>query len=262
MPLLEVDNLTTCIPRRQPLLRPRAPRVAAVDNVSFQIAESSIVGLIGERGCGKTTLIHTIARLIPPSSGCVRYRDFDILKMSRRKFRPIRREIQILFQDCRASLNPFRPVETTLMETVCAADPKLSASAKRERAIACLNEVGLDAATARLLPRDLPHGHAERVALARALAAGIRFLMIDDSLRALDLRQQREFVDLLLGLREKLGLTCLFACHDFSLLMLIAEDAIVMARGMIVESASVSEIAGDPQHDFTKKLLASTLALN
>jgi peptide/nickel transport system ATP-binding protein len=158
-------------------------------------------------------------------------------------------------------LNPFATVENTLLETIRASTPGLPISEKKRYAAALLERVGLPAATGGLMPRELSHAQPERVALARALSVKPRLILIDDTLRALDLRQQRDFVNLLISLREEQGLSYLFATHDFNLLMLLADHVLVMSRGKILESSPISEIVADPQHEFTKKLLASTMTL-
>lgn len=261
-PVLKVENLKVYFPRRAPLLHPGTPRIKAVDDVSFEIESNAVVGLIGETGCGKTALTHAIARLHHATSGHAFYQEKDILRMSSSAFRPLRREIQLLFQDCRSSLNPHQPIESTLVQSLSAVETKFTPDQLRTAVREILERLELPAKTGKLYPRDLPPGHAERVALARALSIGARLLIIDDSLAALDLRLQREFLDLLLRLKEELRLTCLFACHDFGLLMLIAGDALVMSRGKIVEAAPISSIVDHPKHDFTKKLLASTVTVN
>ncbi|MFV1993962.1 MAG: ATP-binding cassette domain-containing protein [Verrucomicrobiales bacterium] len=259
MSLLEVENLTVRYPRRRSIFRAASP--AALDEVSFEIPENAIVGLIGERGCGKTTLAHCIVRLLRPQSGKILYRDNNILRLSTRAFRRNRREIQLVFENCRRSLNPHVDILTTLLESIRVYNPKLSRSQREDYAARLLTRVGLPWETAFKFPRELPHGHAERVAIARAISVDTRLLLIDDSLRALDLRPQREIVELLLGLQRELGFSCLFACHDFNHLLPVAKHALVMARGRIVESAAIDAIIDNPQHEFTKKLLASTLTL-
>ncbi len=261
-PVLKVENLKVHFPRRAPLLHPGTPRIKAVDDVSFEIEKNSVVGLIGETGCGKTVLTHALARLIPPTAGRAYYEDTEILHLSRRAFRPLRPAIQLLYQDCRSSLNPYETVETTLVQSLGEIEKDFTVDQVRSAVRESFERVGLPANTGKLFPRDLPPGCAERVALARALAIGARFLLIDDSLARLDLRLQREFLDLLLQLKEELRLTCLFACHDFGLLLLVAGHGLVMSRGKIVETAPIASIVDDPQHDFTKKLLASTLTVN
>ena len=261
-PILKVENLKVYFPRRAPLLHPGAPRIKAVDDVSFEIERNAVVGLIGETGCGKTALTHTLARLIRPTSGHAYYQDKNILPMSKKAFRPLRREIQLLYQDCRSSLNPFETVETTLAQSLSSPKEGFTPDQLRSAVRESLERVGLPTKTGEQYPRDLQPGQSERVALARALVVGARLLIIDDSLARLDLRLQREFLDLLLQLKEELRLTCLFACRDFGLLMLIAGDGLIMSGGKIVEAAPISAILDNPRHDFTKKLLASTLTVN
>ncbi len=263
MPLLRVENLTTCFPPRKPFFHRSAPRVTAVDDVSFEIEEGTTVGLIGDRGCGKTALALTLAKLIPASSGRVLYDDAgrDILKLSQKAFRPLRREIQILFQDSLASLNPFATIDAVLEEAIDLSAGESSPKRKQEFREVLLERMSLPPDIGRLLPRELAHGQAERVALARALVPRPRLLLVDDTLHGLDLRKQRQLVDLLVSLRAELGFSLLFACHDFHFLMHMADHVLVMSRGRILESAPLDQIVSDPQHEFTKKLLASTMTL-
>jgi ABC-type glutathione transport system ATPase component len=262
MPLLQVENLITWFYPGRSRFGSKGKPIKAVDDVSFTIEKGSTVGLIGNLGCGKSVLAQSLAKLIPATSGRVLFEDREILSLSQRAFRPIRQHFQIVFQDAAASLDPARPVIATLTETIRAHNRKSSSAAHRKTALALLDYVGLPAGTAALKPAQLSHGQAERIALARALAPQPRLLIIDDTLQQLDSRQQGEFIELFIAARDELKLSCLFICHDIHLLSRLSDHVLVMSRGRIVESAPTEQVLHDPQHDFTRKLLESTLSLD
>jgi ABC-type glutathione transport system ATPase component len=262
MPLLQVENLNTWFYPGRGIFGAKGKPLKALDDVSFSIDEGSTVGVIGNLGCGKTVLAQTLAKLVPATSGRVLFEDREILSLSQRAFRPMRRHLQIVFEDATASLDPTRPIIATLLETVRAHNRKTTAAAQRKTALALLDYVGLPADTANLKPAELGHGQAERIALARALAPQPKLLIIDNTLQLLDSRQQCEFVKLFVAARDELKLSCLLICHDIHLLSQLTDHALVMSRGRIVEAAPTEQLLRDPQHDFTRKLLESTLSLD
>ncbi|MEM8953180.1 MAG: ATP-binding cassette domain-containing protein [Verrucomicrobiota bacterium] len=262
MPLLQVEKLNTWFyPERSPL-RARGKPLKAVHDVSLSIEEGSTIGLIGNLGCGKSTLAQTLTKLIPATSGSVQFQGREILRLSQRAFRPLRKHIQIIFQDARASFDPQRPAISTLAETVRAHHPKLSPTEIRALTYSLLDYVEISAKEADRLPTNLDHGQAERLSLARVLSPYPKLLIVDDTLHQLDARQQRAFLDRFTAARSDYQLSALFIGHEMPVLAELADFILVMSRGRIVESAPTEHILKDPQHEFTKKLIESTVTLD
>jgi len=257
MPLLEVENLCTWFPVLGGVMRRKVGDIRAVDNVSFTIEAGKTVGLVGESGSGKTTVGRTILKLIPPTSGRVKFDGREILPLSEREFRPLRREMQMIFQDPFGSLNPRFTIGEIVAEALEIHFPKMSRSDRTARVAELLKLVGLQADMMRRYPHEFSGGQRQRIGIARALAVEPRFIVCDEPVSALDVSVQAQIVNLLQDIQEQFGIAYLFIAHDLAVVEHISDHVLVMHHGKIVESASAEEIYHDPKNDYTKTLLAA-----
>jgi peptide/nickel transport system ATP-binding protein/oligopeptide transport system ATP-binding protein len=257
MPLLEVENLCTWFPVLGGVMRRKVGDIRAVDNVSFTIEAGKTVGLVGESGSGKTTVGRTILKLIPPTSGLVKFDGREILPLSEREFRPLRREMQMIFQDPFGSLNPRFTIGEIVAEALEIHFPKMSRSDRTARVAELLKLVGLQADMMRRYPHEFSGGQRQRIGIARALAVEPRFIVCDEPVSALDVSVQAQIVNLLQDIQEQFGIAYLFIAHDLAVVEHISDHVLVMHHGKIVESASAEEIYHDPKNDYTKTLLAA-----
>ena len=257
MPLLEVENLCTWFPVLGGVMRRKVGDIRAVDSVSFTIEAGKTVGLVGESGSGKTTVGRTILKLIPPTSGRVKFDGREILPLSEREFRPLRREMQMIFQDPFGSLNPRFTIGEIVSEALEIHFPKMSRSDRTARVAELLKLVGLQADMMRRYPHEFSGGQRQRIGIARALAVEPRFIVCDEPVSALDVSVQAQIVNLLQDIQEQLGIAYLFIAHDLAVVEHISDHVLVMHHGKIVESASAEEIYHDPKNDYTKTLLAA-----
>lgn len=257
MPLLEVHNLQTWFPVLGGVMRRKVGDIRAVDDVSFTIEPGCTVGLVGESGSGKTTVGRTILKLIPSTSGRVLYKGNDILPMSEREFRPLRREMQMIFQDPFGSLNPRFTIGEIVGEALEIHFPKMNRSDRASRVADLLLLVGLKADMMRRYPHEFSGGQRQRIGIARALAVEPRFIVCDEPVSALDVSVQAQIVNLLQDLQEQFGIAYLFIAHDLAVVEHISDHVLVMHHGKIVESASAEAIYNDPQNEYTKTLLSA-----
>lgn len=257
MALLEVKNLRTWFPVTGGLLRRHIDDVKAVDDVSFSIEAGTTVGLVGESGSGKSTIGKTILKLVGATSGEILFEGRDILSLSEKEFRPLRREIQMIFQDPFGSLNPRHTVFQIVGEALEIHFPAMSRSDRRERVSELMKQVGLKVEMMERYPHEFSGGQRQRIGIARALAVKPRFIVCDEPVSALDVSVQAQIVNLLEDLQEELGLTYLFIAHDLAVVEHMSDEVLVMYRGKIVESASAEAIYESPQHEYTKRLLAA-----
>lgn len=254
--LLEVKNLHTHFPVRAGILQRPVAWVKAVDGVSFTIHEGETVGLVGESGCGKTTLGRTILGLIEPTAGEIRFRGEAIT--DRRAFR---RQAQMIFQDPYGSLNPRMTVGNIIGEALRIHKLCPTRQAERDRVAHLLESVGLNPDHARRYPHEFSGGQRQRVGIARALAVEPKFIVCDEPVSALDVSVQAQIINLLQDLQQQLKLTYLFIAHDLAVVEHISDRVLVMYYGKIVEEATAEEIYSRPQHEYTKKLLAAVPVL-
>lgn len=261
MPLLEVSDLKVWFPVLGGVLRRRVGDVKAVDGVSFTVEAGQTVGLVGESGSGKTTIGRALVRLVQATSGSVRYNGREILEMAEREFRPLRREMQIIFQDPFGSLNPRMTIGSIIGEALEIHFKKMSPADRRERVAALLVQVGLKPEMMNRYPHEFSGGQRQRIGIARALAVEPKFIVCDEPVSALDVSVQAQIVNLLQDLQEQLGIAYLFIAHDLAVVEHISDHVLVMHHGKIVESASAEAIYSDPQHEYTKKLLSAVPAL-
>jgi peptide/nickel transport system ATP-binding protein/oligopeptide transport system ATP-binding protein len=257
MPLLEVQNLRTWFPVLGGVMRRKVGDIRAVDDVSFTIEPGCTVGLVGESGSGKTTVGRTLLKLIPSTSGHVLYKGRDILPMSEREFRPLRREMQMIFQDPFGSLNPRFTIGEIVGEALEIHFPEMNRSDRASRVAELLGLVGLKADMMRRYPHEFSGGQRQRIGIARALAVEPRFIVCDEPVSALDVSVQAQIVNLLQDLQEQFGIAYLFIAHDLAVVEHISDHVLVMHHGKIVESASADAIYNDPQNEYTKTLLSA-----
>ena len=257
MPLLEVKNLRTWFPVTGGVLRRHVDDVKAVDDVSFTIEAGTTVGLVGESGSGKSTIGKTILKLVPATSGQILFNGRDILPMGESEFRPLRREVQMIFQDPFGSLNPRHTIFQIVGEALEIHFPTMNRSERRERVNELMKQVGLKPEMMERYPHEFSGGQRQRIGIARALAVKPKFIVCDEPVSALDVSVQAQIVNLLQDLQAELGLTYLFIAHDLAVVEHISDHVLVMYRGKIVESASAEAIYEAPQHEYTKKLLAA-----
>jgi len=261
MPLLEVENLCTWFPVLGGVMRRKVGDIRAVDDVSFSIEPGKTVGLVGESGSGKTTVGRTILKLIPATSGRVKFEGRDILPMSERQFRPLRRRMQMIFQDPFGSLNPRFTIGEIVGEALEIHFPEMSRTDRADRVSELLKLVGLHPDMMRRYPHEFSGGQRQRIGIARALAVKPDFIVCDEPVSALDVSVQAQIVNLLQDLQEQFGIAYLFIAHDLAVVEHISDHVLVMHHGKIVESASAEAIYNDPRHDYTKTLLAAVPTL-
>ena len=257
MSLLEVRNLRTWFPVRTGILRRHTDDVKAVDDVSFTIAEGTTVGLVGESGSGKTTIGRTILKLAPATGGEVIFKGRDILPLGESEFRPLRREMQMIFQDPFGSLNPRHTIFQIVGEALEIHFPQMNRADREARVVELLNQTGLKPEMRHRYPHEFSGGQRQRIGIARALAVKPKFIVCDEPVSALDVSVQAQIVNLLQDLQEELKLTYLFIAHDLAVVEHISDQVLVMYRGKIVENASAEAIYENPQHEYTKRLLAA-----
>ena len=257
MPLLEVQNLKTWFPVLGGVLRRKVGDIKAVDDVSFVVEAGCTVGLVGESGSGKTTVGRTILKLIASTSGRVLYKGSDILPLSERSFRPLRREMQMIFQDPFGSLNPRFTIGEIVGEALEIHFPQMNRNDRTARVGDLLGLVGLKPDMMRRYPHEFSGGQRQRIGIARALAVEPRFIVCDEPVSALDVSVQAQIVNLLQDLQEQFGIAYLFIAHDLAVVEHISDHVLVMHHGKIVESASAEAIYNDPQNEYTKTLLSA-----
>jgi ABC-type oligopeptide transport system ATPase subunit len=255
--LLEIKDLKTHFPIRAGVLQRPVGWVRAVDGVSFVINEGETVGLVGESGCGKTTLGRTILRLIEPTAGEIRFDGHDITTLDGADAKPFRRKAQMIFQDPYGSLNPRMTVGNIIAEPLRIHRLCATRSDERDRVAELLRAVGLAPEHRRRYPHEFSGGQRQRIGIARALAVQPRFIVCDEPVSALDVSVQAQIINLLQELQEKLNLTYLFIAHDLAVVEHISDRVLVMYYGKIVEEASATDIYSDPIHPYTKALLSA-----
>ena len=255
--LLEIRNLSVHYPGRANWFFQSAEPKRAVDGISFVIPQGKTVGLVGESGSGKSTTGKAIIKLAPLTSGQILYQGADIGSLGNADFLPWRKKIQMIFQDPYNSLNPRSDVLGILSEPLEIHFPAMTKEERRERVAELLRLVGLPADAMGRYPHEFSGGQRQRIGIARALAVKPKFIVCDEPVSALDVSVQAQIVNLLQDLQEQLGMAYLFIAHDLAVVKHVSDHVVVMHHGKIVESAPAAAIYGDPQHDYTKKLLAA-----
>ncbi len=256
-PLLSIRDLKVWFPINKGLLRRTVDYVRAVDQVSLDIFPGQIVALVGESGCGKTTLGRAVLQLEPPTSGSIKFRDQELIGLSARTLRPLRQKMQIAFQDPQSSLNPRLLIETTLTEPMKVHGIGDSHEQRIELASELLESVQLNRDFLWRYPHDFSGGQRQRIGLARALALNPEFIVCDEITSALDVSVQAEILQLLLSLRQQRELTLLFITHNIGVVEYLSDQTVVMYQGKIVEQGDTAQVCQQPQHPYTQKLLAA-----
>jgi oligopeptide transport system ATP-binding protein len=257
MPLLEVKNLKIHFPVKHGLFSRVQGYVKAVDDVSLAIAPGETLGLVGESGCGKTTLGRAIIRLIEPTSGQVLFNGEDITQLRGSELRQRRRGFQMIFQDPYGSLNPRMTVEQIIGEAIDIHKLAETPAARRARINELLQAVGLNAVHAQRYPHEFSGGQRQRIGIARALAVEPRLIVCDEPVSALDVSVQAQIINLLMDLQQQRGLAYLFIAHDLAVIEHISRRVMVMYLGKIVEIAEAKELARAPKHPYTQALLSA-----
>jgi ABC-type oligopeptide transport system ATPase subunit len=259
MPLVEIRNLTKIYPRGESVFggKPHG-EVRAVDDVSLDIHVGETLGLVGESGSGKSTLGRLLLRLIEPTSGSVRFEDRDLLAASRGEMRHMRRDMQIIFQDPFASLDPRFRVEDIIAEPLLIHENRSSRAGIRSRVVEFLRAVGLDESILQRFPHEFSGGQRQRIGIARALALHPKFIVADEAVSALDVSVGAQIVNLLAQLQRDFGLTYLFISHSMPVVRYLSTRMAVMYRGKIVELGPTEQITVHPQHPYTRTLLEAT----
>ncbi len=252
--MLEVNNLSV-------VFGTGSQKVTAVNGVSFSLKDGQTAGLVGESGSGKTTIGRCVVKLQKPTCGQIHYQGRDIVPMTDREFLPLRKEIQMIFQDPYGSLNPRLSILEIIGEPLEIHFRTLSRSDREARVADLLLKVGLAPEAMKRRPHEFSGGQRQRIGIARALAVEPKLIVCDEPVSALDVSVQAQIVNLLQDLQEELGLTYLFIAHDLAVVEHISDHVLVMHRGQIVEAAPAEQIYEAPQHEYTKKLLASVPAL-
>jgi oligopeptide transport system ATP-binding protein len=255
--LLEVTDLVKHFPIKQGVIIDReVDQVRAVDGVSFAIERGKTLGLVGESGSGKSTACRAVLQLIKPTSGSVKFEGREIAGLGRRQMRPLRREMQMIFQDPYASLNPRKRVGQIV------ADPLkrqgvASGGELRKRVQELLERVGLSSEHYNRFPHEFSGGQRQRIGIARALALQPKLVIADEPVSALDVSIQAQIINLLDDLQDELGLTYLFVAHDIGVVRHISDRIAVMHDGKIVEEGTADQVCETPRDEYTKKLLAA-----
>jgi len=256
-PLIEATGLTKHFPvRAGGLLQRHTIPLRAVDDVSIDVRQGETLGLVGESGCGKSTLGRLLIRLLPPTSGSIRFDGSDITKLAGAALREKRRSMQIIFQDPYGALNPRMSVEDIVMEPLLIHGARADAETRRQVA-AMLELVGLASRVRDRFPHEFSGGQRQRIGIARALVLRPKFVVCDEPVSALDVSVQAQIVNLLQDLQGELGLTYLFIAHDLGVVKHISNRVAVMYLGKIVETAEKQALYASPLHPYTKALIAA-----
>jgi oligopeptide transport system ATP-binding protein len=254
--LLEVTDLEKHFPVKGGLFGREADRVRAVDGVSFAVARGETLGLVGESGSGKSTLCRAVLQLTRPTSGSVRFEGREIAGLSRREMRPLRRQMQMVFQDPYASLNPRKRIGQIVGDPLKLQGVASGAELRRQ-VRELLDRVGLSAEHFDRFPHEFSGGQRQRVGIARALALQPQLIFADEPVSALDVSIRAQIVNLLDDLQDKLGLTYVFVAHDIGVVRHVADRIAVMHGGRIVEEGSADRVCEQPRDPYTKALLAA-----
>jgi len=261
-PLIEVRDLKTYFPVRQGLFQKVVNHVRAVDGVSFGVQPGQTLALVGESGCGKTTVGKTILRLIPATAGEVLYRGQNILNMSKADMLAVRRKIQIIFQDPANSLDPRMLVRDIIGEGLKSFNMVSGRQEYQDRIAHVLEQVELDPSVMMRYPHEFSGGQRQRICIARALAVEPEFIVCDEATSALDVSVQASILNLLKQLQAKMGLTYLFITHDLSVVEYLSDRVAVMYLGQIMEESATTTLFNHPEHPYTEALLRSAPSLN
>jgi peptide/nickel transport system ATP-binding protein len=257
LPLIEVKKLKVWFPIKKGILQRTVDYVRAVDNVNFTLSKGEIVALVGESGCGKTTLGRSIVQLETVTSGSIKMRGKELVGLSQRQLKPLRPKMQIAFQDPQSSLNPRLHIVTTLTEPMKVHGIGLSDEERVEIAAQVLKKVHLKREYLWRYPHEFSGGQRQRIGLARALILNPDFIVCDEITSALDVSVQAEILQLLLEIRQQQELALIFITHNIAVVEYLSDQILVMHQGKIVERGKTAEVCGNPQHAYTQRLLSA-----
>ncbi len=256
-PILKVQNLKTWYPLRKGVFGRTHSYIKSVDDVSFDVYPGETLGLVGESGCGKTTLGRSILRLVEPTSGNVIFEGSDVTQFNNKELREYRKQAQIIFQDPYSSLNPRICIGEAIAEPMMIHEIEKDAKRRRERVCHLLEEVGLEASHYQRYPHEFSGGQRQRICIARALAVNPKLIICDESVSALDVSVQAQVLNLLNRLKKDFHFTYIFISHDLSVVRFMSDRVVVMYNGKIQELNEADALFNNPQNDYTKKLIAA-----
>lgn len=256
-PVLQVRNLQTWFPVNGGIFNRNKKYIKAVDDVTFDVYPGETLGLVGESGCGKTTLGRTIIRLVEPYAGDIIYKGRHLMDLSHHDMRDLRKEMQIIFQDPYSSLNPRMTIGQAIQEPMYVHGMYTNDTERREKVIDLLEKVNLHADHYHRYPHEFSGGQRQRIVIARALSLNPSFIICDESVSALDVSVQAQVLNLLIQLREEFGFTYIFISHDLSVVKFMSDRMVVMNKGKIVEMGPADALYNHPKNDYTRKLIAA-----
>lgn len=256
-PLLQVNHLKKHFPILSGIFRHQIATVKAVDDISFSVKKGQVLGIVGESGSGKSTAAKATMRLIEPDEGEIFFCGKNFRNLSSKELKVLRRDIQMVFQDPYASLNPRKTVAESIGESLIYHNLVKTTEERNLCVISTLKQVGLSSDALNCYPHEFSGGQQQRICIGRAIAMKPKLIILDEAVSALDVSVQAQILNLLLDLKEQMNLSYLFISHDLSVIRYVCDDISVMNKGKIVESSPVNELFSQPKHDYTKTLLNS-----